>query len=187
MKKFLFLFWLMILAWCWTQEQAIDETAVEETPEQQKTIIDFDMWTDEAIIGSSNWVEILPIYMQEVSYLTSTNMFLDDLDAGQFAKYMIVWYLVMNNSNNEIIISSDDAPKIYDSNWRWYSSDSNASQSVYIKQAMWFWTTLRPWIPVWLAVSYLVAKDSTWFYLSYEWTWTETRIHLRDNSKEVHQ
>lgn len=183
MKKILFLIPFLMLAWC--SKSPVQEQAVEEqTAVQEKQVFDVDMLTDDAMFVAGD-VVYSPIYMQETQQLKSSNEFIPDLDAGSFAKYLVVWYLYVNNWTDEVLIDMLNAPKIYDSQWRWYSVETDASYSVYIKSAM-ETTRLRPWIPTPLAVSYLVAKDSTWFYISADdEDWNEHRIHIRDNSADV--
>ena len=182
MKKILFLIPFLMLAWC--SEAPVQEQAIEEKPVVEKQIIDVDMLSDEATFSAGD-VQYSPIYMQETQQLKSSNEFIPDLDAGSFAKYLVVWYLYVNNWTDEVLIDMLNAPKIYDSQWRWYSVETDASYSVYIKSAM-ETTRLRPWIPTPLSVAYLVAKDSTWFYIKADdEDWNEHRIHIRDNSADV--
>lgn len=180
MKKLLFLLPFLLLAGCWTETQ----TPVEQPPKIEKQIVDMNMMDDEAMF--TNWNIIWwPWYMQETNELKSNNMFKDDISAWDFAKYLVVWFIYLNEWNQEQEIMTTDAPKIYDKEWREYSSDIEASSSFYVKESMEM-ATLRPWIPTPLSVTYIVPKDATGFYFKAEdENGVEHRIHVWDNSQEI--
>jgi hypothetical protein len=122
--------------------------------------------------------------MMETDHLTSSNMFIDDLDAWSFAKYLVIWFVYYNQWKQELYADYTTLPKLYDWEWREFSADWEASLPVYIKKAVWE-EILRPWIPTSLSAVYIVPKDATWFYFSAEDEWIEYRIHIRDNSADI--
>lgn len=194
MKKFLFIIPMLLLAWCWTEfqtatdnvsdvefkDEAVQEVQKEETKSELETVY---MWDEKAqfYMETENWtVFLIPWIVKEETTLKSNNQFQEDAVAGEYSKFLVVWFVIDNQSKDPITFFSSDIPEVYDSKDRRYKPASEYTSDFYLPTAIAVLES-KPWIPVQWYVVYEVSKDSEWFYMI-AWDW-KRKILLQEKSE----
>lgn len=164
-----------MLAWCETatvqeentvqntEEQTKEEVVVEEKNDEKVLY----MWDDEAwfvMDTESGPIYLIPWMATEETTLKSNNQFQEDAVAGDFSKFLVVWFVLDNESKDSITFFSSDIPEVYDSKDRRYKPASEYTSDFYLPTAIAVLES-KPWIPTQWYVVYEVAKDSEWFYM----------------------
>ena len=142
-------------------QQLKEVTAKEEVKEGKNVDIDYmdseNVWM---VQGDIVW---LPYEIEERDVMETTNPYAENLNGGDYAKYVVVWLALTNVWNESVTWMTSDVMKITDSKGRKYKPSIEATKSIYIEDAISF-TEIKPSIPIMGHVVYEVAKDSEGFY-----------------------
>lgn len=192
MKKILLLGLLVpiwLLMWCWEVKPTPEptqplENVVENNKKwwDKKQIETYYMWDDEAwfSLSTESWpIYLIPWFVKEETELKSSNRFEDDAVAWPYSKFLVVWFVISNDSKETITFSSYDILDVYDSEWRKFETSPEYTSDFYVPTAISF-LDVRPWIPTQWWVVYEVPKNSEWFYMQ---AW-DTKIILHERSIE---
>lgn len=179
MKKFLILIPFLMLAWCETatvqeqvvEEQQAEEQVVQETVEETPIQEDLYIGDDDSFFSleTPSWlVHMIPAMISEETELKSNNMFIEKAVAGEYSKFLVVWFAFINESKEQVVFSYFDILDIYDSEWRKYEVSPEYTSDFYLPTAI-NWLSVRPWIPWKWYVVYEVPRNATWFYMEAPW------------------
>lgn len=174
MKKLLLLIPFLLLAGCGTETQApvkeieSQPEMVKQTEEEKKDELQIYYMKDEnAWFSVEQWdgeVALIPWFVTWDTVLKSSNMFTEDAVAGDYSKFLVVGYVLVNETSNPISYTSYDMPDVFDAKWRRYPVAVEYSNGFYVPNPI-NSITVKPWIPENWYVVYEVAKDSEWFYI----------------------
>lgn len=166
------------LSGCWTQTQApaeepkqnteVKEEVKQEQKEEKPLYETYYFWDEWATVYFEDeiwWkLYITPTTIKEETFLKSKNEFEDDITAWEHSKYVILWFLLDNQTSETKELYTHMMPNIMDSKWRSFPPQSDITMWMFVENAIQS-LQVRPWIPVEWHIIYEVAKDAEWFYL----------------------